>query len=238
MEGKPRKNTLEANPLLVILLLAVVIICAIVAIIYSGYSIMRPLVTSVLITNTPIDIVTSTSISTPTLTQILTPTVTSTPISTPTRTSVPEIGTPTITLPAVNTMGCIPENDRYIGKVIRVVDGDTIDVQIGDKVTRVGYMGIVSPEANTRWGDKASSFNKQLVDAEEVVVVFYTDKLDAKARRLAYVVIDDVFVNWKIVISGFAEAMSMSEYWNYPCMNLFTGSQRNAIKNGSGMWGY
>jgi endonuclease YncB( thermonuclease family) len=40
------------------------------------------------------------------------------------------------------------------GRVVRVVDGDTIHVRLGSRVEKVRYIGIDSPEVTIRPGEK------------------------------------------------------------------------------------
>src|SRR5215218_11187821 len=89
------------------------------------------------------------------------------------------------------------------GRVVKVVDGDTIHVQIGETREKVRYIGIDTPETKhpTKgvqcFGAKAAAFNARLVAGEQVRLVRDVEQRDRYGRLLAYVyrVRDGLFVN-------------------------------------------
>ncbi|GAH34379.1 unnamed protein product, partial [marine sediment metagenome] len=63
--------------------------------------------------------------------------------------------------------------------VIRVIDGDTIEVDINGKAYKVRYIGINTPEYNQPFGDEATQTNSSLVLGKTVILekdVSETDK--------------------------------------------------------------
>jgi len=78
----------------------------------------------------------------------------------------------------------LPEAKEGKYKVTRVLDGDTIVIETGEKVR---YQGIDSPEQNQRWGEEAKKFNEGLVLEKKVRIEFDRVKLDKYGRLLAYV---------------------------------------------------
>ncbi len=105
---------------------------------------------------------------------------------------------------------------EFSGEVVRVVDGDTIIVQLGDRSERVRYIGIDTPEtvAPNRpagcFGPQASHANKQLVGGRNVRLVLDAEPRDRYGRLLAYVYLPsegERFVNAELVRRGFADTL-------------------------------
>ncbi len=79
------------------------------------------------------------------------------------------------------------------GKVVRVVDGDTIHVQVGGRDETVRYIGVDTPESVKPgtpvqcFAKRASAFNERLVAGERVRLVPDAEARDRYGRLLAYV---------------------------------------------------
>lgn len=178
---------------------------------------------------------TSTNTSTPTDTPTFTPTTTPTPTETPTLTPT-QTQTPTNTLRAIINGGCLPtDTKRETGFVTKVIDGDTISVQIDGKDFVVRYIGVDSPEtAADPLAQEATEANKNLVLGKTVTLIVDTSEVDRFDRLLRYVVVGDVFVNESMVRLGMARAVS------YPpdtaCLNTFREAQGAAELGLLGMW--
>jgi micrococcal nuclease len=183
---------------------------------------------------------TNTPTSTPTLTptRTLTPTVTLTPTRTltPTITLTPTVtGTPTATLPSGSSIACLPKNaKREVGKVVYVVDGDTIHVLLNGIEYSVRYIGVDSPEMGLPYASEATALNKQLVEGQTVTLVNDVSETDRFARLLRYVIVGDHFVNDELVNEGLAQSKA------YPpdtaCQSQFDQTQAKALQAGRGMW--
>lgn len=102
--------------------------------------------------------------------------------------------------------------------VLRVIDGDTIEVDIAGTPTSVRYIGIDTPETvhPTRgeepFGREASDANKEMVDGRTVLLVKDVSETDRYGRLLRYVFVEEgsdlLFVNLELVRRGFACASS------------------------------
>ncbi|MCM8782563.1 MAG: thermonuclease family protein, partial [Candidatus Omnitrophica bacterium] len=96
--------------------------------------------------------------------------------------------------------------------VTRIIDGDTIGIDNG---MRIRYIGINAPEtrhppkAVEYFGREASSFNKKLVFGKEIFLEYDIQKFDKYGRVLAYVYINDIFVNAKLVEEGYAQVFTV-----------------------------
>ncbi len=96
--------------------------------------------------------------------------------------------------------------------VVRVIDGDTIEILAGE---RVRYLGIDSPDPNRCYGPKAVAKNRELVDGKKVILEGDVSERDAFGRLLRYVYVDGFFVNAELVRSGYAVADSRSSDVRY-----------------------
>lgn len=89
----------------------------------------------------------------------------------------------------------------------RVIDGDTIDVEINGVVQRVRYVGVNTPERDEVCYQPAADFNRQLVSGQTVGLVRDRTNTDRFDRLLRYVYVGETFVNLELVRAGFAEAV-------------------------------
>ena len=87
--------------------------------------------------------------------------------------------------------------------VIRVIDGDTIELADGQ---RVRYLGIDTPEQGEFFATEASAKNKELVEGKVVKLQSGNRDQDEYGRLLRYVYIDGIFVNAELVAQGYATA--------------------------------
>ena len=87
--------------------------------------------------------------------------------------------------------------------VIRVIDGDTIELQDG---SRVRYLGIDTPEAGEPFADEATAKNQELVEGKMVDLQRGKRDKDEYGRLLRYVYVDGIFVNAELVAQGYATA--------------------------------
>lgn len=166
------------------------------------------------------------------------PPATNTPI--PPNTPLPPTTIPT-SLPVTQSISpglpaCIhgqPES----GQVVKVVDGDTIHVNINGQEFPVRYIGMDTPESTRQheaFGKEASAQNKALVNSAHVILYSDTSNTDAFGRLLRYVFVEDTFINLTLVTMGYAEALE------YPpdtaCASLLEEAETHARAQGLGMW--
>jgi micrococcal nuclease len=104
---------------------------------------------------------------------------------------------------AVLTFSSANADDRIIGKVTSVVDGNTIEIAADDNETyTLVLVGIDCPEMEQEFGDKAKSFTEKLL-INKTVEVEWAGK-DRWGNRLAVVMIDGVDLRHKILKEGWA----------------------------------
>lgn len=85
--------------------------------------------------------------------------------------------------------------------VIRVTDGDTLELSSGEKVRLIG---INTPEKNQPYFEEAKKALENLVLSKEVMIKKDVSEVDSYGRILGYVYRGDVFVNQKMIEDGFA----------------------------------
>ena len=123
---------------------------------------------------------------------------------------------------------------------MRVVDGDTIHVKIGERVEKVRYIGMNTPEVHhpTRGeepgGREATEVNRRLVAGKRVRLETDVQARDRYGRLLAYVWVGDVMVNAELVRQGYAQVMTVPP--NVRHQELFVKLQREAREAGRGLW--
>lgn len=123
-------------------------------------------------------------------------------------------------------------------KVIRVIDGDTIEIEGNIKVR---YIGIDTPETvdpkrkTECYGKEASDKNKELVEGETVTLEKDVSDKDKYGRLLRYVYKGNVMINSYLVREGYAHISTYPPDVKYA--DLFKSNEREARENHKGLWG-
>jgi micrococcal nuclease len=126
-------------------------------------------------------------------------------------------------------------------EVTRVVDGDTIEVQIDGGTYRVRYIGINTPESVDPgspvecFGEEASRKNKELVEGKTVGLEKDVSETDQFGRLLRYVWLEGRLINARLVSEGYAYAATYPPDVRYSA--LFAQLQSEAQSAGLGLWG-
>ncbi|MGB3347006.1 MAG: thermonuclease family protein [Candidatus Humimicrobiia bacterium] len=118
--------------------------------------------------------------------------------------------------------------------VTRVIDGDTIEVDLNGKAYKVRYIGINSPEYDQPFGDKATQANSYLVSGKTVILEKDVSETDKYGRLLRYVYVGNLFVNAHLVKFGWAQAATYPPDVKYSA--LFVSLEREARENNEGCW--
>ena len=128
--------------------------------------------------------------------------------------------------------------------VERVVDGDTIVVEIAGSRERVRLLGIDTPEsvAENRpdqcYGVESSDYLKSVLpEGTEVTLIRDVESRDQFDRLLAYVVrsSDQLFVNLDLLERGYAGVLIYEPNSFY--RDLFEDAEDTAFRNDVGLWG-
>jgi micrococcal nuclease len=132
-----------------------------------------------------------------------------------------------------------PSRER--AEVLRIVDGDTIEVDIDGTEEDVRYIGIDTPESVKPgepvecFGKEAAAANAELVEGRDVTLRYDAELRDPYGRLLAYVYTDDSFVNAELVRAGFATTLEIEP--NTSKAPLLNRLELEASREGRGLWG-
>jgi len=136
---------------------------------------------------------------------------------------------------AVFLLSCAPVATESQVKVIRVIDGDTIEIAGG---AHVRYIGMDTPETYPKvefYGPEAKAKNIELVEGKLVTLEKDVSETDRYDRLLRYVYVDGVFVNGELVRLGYAEAVSYPPDTRYQWQLEQLEKEAKAAKRG--LWG-
>ena len=122
-----------------------------------------------------------------------------------------------------------PTPDKLI--VTKVIDGDTIVLEDGEKVR---YIGIDAPEKDECYGKKATVRNESLVLGREVQLYKDVSGRDRFGRLLRYVWVEETFINDLLVREGYATASPQSPDIRYE--DQLQEAQEEAKENYRGLW--
>ena len=163
--------------------------------------------------------------------------------------------TPTADSPAVDIApdgsaaepASLPDDEPALAPnatVERVVDGDTIVVELQGQRERVRLLGIDTPESVAEdrpdqcYGAEAGAYLTDLLPVgTDVALVRDVEPRDQYDRLLAYVVRtdDQLFVNLDLVDRGFAATLVYPPNDHYA--DVLRQAERAAVAAGAGLWG-
>jgi len=125
--------------------------------------------------------------------------------------------------------------------VTRVIDGDTIEVEMNGATWHLRYIGIDAPETGSghvpfEWlGAEATLVNEALVGGRTVWLEKDVSETDRYDRLLRYVWVGDVLVNAELVRLGYARSIAYPPDLRY--QGLLDQAQTQAREAGLGLWG-
>ncbi len=127
--------------------------------------------------------------------------------------------------------------------VVRVIDGDTIVIDIDGESTTVRLIGVDTPESvhpdaarNTEEGKIASEWTAALLTDAQVYIEYDIDRTDDYGRTLTYVYLDDgsTMVQDELLKNGIATVMTIRPNEKYAFQ--FSRLEAEAQENGIGFW--
>lgn len=151
--------------------------------------------------------------------------------------------------PQYANAGNIPS---YKAKVTRVVDGDTIQVKLGNKTEKIRMIGVNTPETHhptkgaEPYGKEAAAFTIKRLTGKTVWLQTDIGERDRYERLLAYVWMrkpqtsnpleaEKSMFNAELMAKGYAQVMTIPPNVKYA--DLFIRLQREARENNRGLWG-
>lgn len=126
--------------------------------------------------------------------------------------------------------------------VERVVDGDTLKVNIDGHTITVRLIGIDTPESvhpddnkNTVQGEIASDYVKELLACSSVQLEYDTEKYDKYERVLAYIYLEDgTMLNALLLQEGYAKTLTVETNTKYE--EYFSRLQEKTKAAEEGFW--
>ncbi|AVX40773.1 micrococcal nuclease (plasmid) [Carboxydocella thermautotrophica] len=137
-------------------------------------------------------------------------------------------------------------------KVLSVIDGDTIQVNLNGVEEKVRLIGVNTPETHhpskpvEPYGPEAEKFTRSQLTGKQVYLEKDVQERDKYGRLLAYVWLEKPvnksekeirakLFNAKLLIDGYAQVMTIPPNVKYS--DLFVKLQREARENNRGLWG-
>jgi micrococcal nuclease len=134
---------------------------------------------------------------------------------------------------------------RFLSTTVRVqevIDGDTVILTDGEHLR---YIGIDAPEIrrkiNGRWvylpeplAEEARIHNEQMVMGKALTLEFDRERKDQYGRLLAYVYVNDQFINAELIREGYARLLVYPP--NTRHADLFLRLEREAMREHRGIW--
>jgi micrococcal nuclease len=133
------------------------------------------------------------------------------------------------------------EAGRASAYVVRVIDGDTIEVRLGDQREDVRLIGVDTPETVKPgtpvqcFGPQASHFTHRLLEGKRVRLALGVEQRDIYGRLLAYVHLGRRFVNALLIMRGLARTLTIPP--NDRFAPLLRNLELRAARSGRGLWG-
>lgn len=123
------------------------------------------------------------------------------------------------------------------GVVARVIDGDTVELETGETVR---YLMVDTPEsvngATDCFGSDSAAYNRQLVLGQPVTLRYDVECEDRFGRLLAYVSLDGVELNTRLVEFGYACVLHIPPNGD-DRVDEFEALEAAARAAGRGLWG-
>ena len=97
-------------------------------------------------------------------------------------------------------------------KVVKVINGDTIEVELNGATVKVGYVGVEAPKLEGRiqraepFSKEAFERNRELVEGKTVYLEKDLIQIDNQGRLLRYVYNDESMVNAILIREGLVKA--------------------------------
>ncbi|WP_244409410.1 calcium-activated nuclease EcnA [Methanocaldococcus jannaschii] len=161
-----------------------------------------------------------------------------------------------------NYTSFVDTHEHYYGKVVKVVDGDTVYVEVNGELWKIRLLGVDTPEIHKRnnpyeyyllngtpitdtkylkeWGYKAKHFAEKELKNKTVIIVFDNEapKKDKYGRYLAYIFINNsnnlINFNEELLKYGYARVYIS----NFELKDEFLNVEREAKENRVGLWNW
>lgn len=119
----------------------------------------------------------------------------------------------------------------FSGRVVRVIDGDTVSVLSGNKMYRVRLNGIDAPESKQAYGQRSKQSLIALAAQKNVLVI--SNKQDRYGRYLGTIMNGNLNINAEQVKNGMAWAY---RFHGRALDEAMLALERKAYSTGVGLW--
>jgi micrococcal nuclease len=131
--------------------------------------------------------------------------------------------------------------ERLTGRVVRAVDGDTLEVALdGGATETVRLIGVDTPETVKPdtpvqcFGPQASAFEHRTVEGRRVRLLTGVEPRDVYGRLLAYVWVGDRFLEVELLRRGLARTLTFHP--NDRFADRFEMLEQKSSQAGKGLW--
>jgi micrococcal nuclease len=127
---------------------------------------------------------------------------------------------------------CQASAPPFNAKVIRIIDGDTLEIQRERKIQRVRIWGIDTPEWDQPYASRAQKFTRSLLAGREVEI--RPMDFDVYGRLVAMITVDEKNISEELVESGLAWVYI--NFCNEPICTAWQSLQERAMSRRIGLW--
>jgi micrococcal nuclease len=127
---------------------------------------------------------------------------------------------------------CNATESFYYAMVVRIIDGDTIEVMQKGKMQRIRIWGIDTPEWDQPYATQASQFMRNLLIKREVQVL--PKEFDDYGRLVATIRVDGKNISEELIRSGLAWVHDY--YCNEQICDSWKNLQQSAMSARRGLW--
>lgn len=125
----------------------------------------------------------------------------------------------------------VKPTEKYL--VTKVIDGDTVELNTGE---RVRYLAVDAPELDQQFGLASLEANRRLVLHKEVKLEYDNVIFDNYGRLLAYVWIDNILVNEKLVEEGYVRVSYIPTMEKPRYLDRLKKAEERARSFKKGLW--
>lgn len=138
---------------------------------------------------------------------------------------------------SASPLAATPSASISYALVTKVVDGDTIDVQVNGKEDVIRLIGINTPEINACFGREAAIEARNILQSKSVMLETdpSQDNRDVYNRLLRYIFLPDGTNFGELMIkNGFAKEYTFKTVYKY--QSLYKQAQKSAEDSKNGLW--
>ncbi len=143
--------------------------------------------------------------------------------------------------PAAQTVNIVsPGQNRIPCKVTRVLEGDTIEVDLGGRREKVRLIGVSTPETvrpapgEEPYRKQASNYAREKLTGQQVDLELDVQERDDYGQLLGYVWLQNILFNYELVNQGYAQIMAIPP--NIRHVDVLIAAQKEAMEAARGLW--